>query len=315
MSLKLCPTQTGSLLQEVERRAWESQHLVTGAPTRKARRPGTAAYYSQCIARIVETWPQLVTVHPDHITREHCAQWFTLFQKMFCPEACNGALIVLRAAFAIARRRELIADDPTQDLQRAMIPDREWTAPDAQQWQTALEAMRAYVAGRKQKHRRTIHQLYLARWLAATGMRPAAAVALTVGDVDLERATVRLAGEHAKNGKTAVLPLGKAAMEVAREAAAASKEPGAGSREQGARLFLTKSARGVLRAASDAVGIKINHRTLRKMFATRALEAGVPVAMAARLLTHQDGGQTLLKHYAVWRDEALRAAVARMEST
>lgn len=313
MSLVLSPTQTGSLLQEVERRAWESLHLVTGAPTRKARRPGTAAYYSQCIARIVETWPHLVTLAAASLTPEQCAEWAARFRAQFCPEAFNGALIVLRAAFAIARRRGLLGEDPTRDLQRAAIPEREWTAPDADQWRRALDAMHAYVSSRKQKHRHTIHQVYLARWLAATGMRPAAAVALTIGDVDFCRATVRLAGEFAKNGKTAVLPLGKAALEVAREAAA-GKEPGVGNREQGARLFLTTSAWPALRAASKAVGFGINHRSLRRMFATRALEAGVPVALAARLLTHSDGGQTLLKHYALWRDEALRAALARMET-
>ena len=80
------------------------------------------------------------------------------------------------------------------------------------------------------------------------------------------------------------------------------------------RLFCVTSARGVLAAASAAVGMKINHRTLRQLFATRAIEAGVPVAIAARLLTHQDGGQTLLRNYIAWREEPLRAALARMET-
>jgi integrase len=176
--------------------------------------------------------------------------------------------------------------------------------PTDEQWQRVVDYLRER-AGRVGSVEAR-HQFLLVLWLAGTGMRPSAATALKIGDVDFERGTVRLSGEFAKNGRTAILPVGQKALAAAAEAAA--------GRPKGERVFLCVSARYALLLASRFAGLKISHSTLRKLFATRALEAGVAPAIAARLLTHQDGGQTLLKHYAQWRDAALLDAVGRMDA-
>ncbi|MBI5683557.1 MAG: site-specific integrase [Verrucomicrobia bacterium] len=301
--LGLRSSQVGSLLKLVDDRAWESLHLITGARTRRIRRPNTALYYSQSILRIANDWPDLLAMDAADVTPEMLADWQAKFSKRFAPDTVNGALTILRAVFRTAGRKGMIDRDPTADLQRLTVPDHPWTIPTNEQWQRAVDALRARAARRGKPT--TTHQTLLVLWLAATGMRVQAATALRIGDVDFERATVRLDGAHAKNGRTALLPIGKAALDAARQAA--------GARDKPERLFLCVSARYALMLATAAAGVRINHHTLRKLFATRALEAGVAPAIAARLLTHQDGGQTLLKHYAAWRDDALRAAVARME--
>ena len=302
--LDLKTNQVGSLLQLIDARAWESQHLVTGAPTRRLRRPNTALYHSQSISRLVKSWPGLITMNVEDVTESDLARWHTRFRNKFSPDTCNGALVVLRAAFQTALRRRLISVDPTESLQRMEIPERSWELPNAAQWEKAVEAMQEKAARGIRTASR--HQVYLALWLSATGMRPTAAAALKIGDVDFQASTVHLAGEYAKNHRTAILPIGQKALGYARQAA--------GSRRKEDQLFLCVSARHALIAASRGAGMKINHSTLRKLFATRALEAGVAPAIAARLLTHQDGGQTLLKHYAQWRDAALVDAIQRMET-
>lgn len=210
----------------------------------------------------------------------------------------------MRAAFSVAVRQGMIDADPTAELQRVLIPERITNLPDLALRQKALDAMTAYVNS-VPPHRHTIRQVYLARWLFATGMRPAASIALTVGDVDLVARTVRIDGAHAKNGKTVVLPICQLAADVA--------EVAGGGRPPDDLLFRCKSCRGVLAAASAAIGQKLNPSTLRKVFATRAVESGMPIPMAARLLTHSDGGQTLTKHYLQWRMSALQSAVSKLD--
>lgn len=299
------PTQVGSILKLIDDRAWDGLHLVTGVRTRRVRRPNTALYYSQSILRIIHSWPDLVQMDVADVTEDAAAEWHAKFSKTYAPDTANGALVIMRSVFRTAMRKHWIDRDPTADIQRLAIPDHTWVLPSNEEWNRVEDVLRERASKRNKLV--TTHQMLLVLWLVSTGMRIKASTALRIMDVDLERATAWLASEHAKNGRNATIPLGKSAVNVARQAA--------GDRAKDERLFLCVSARYALELASEVAGVKINHHTLRKIFATRALEAGVPPAIAARLLTQQDGGQTLMKFYAGYRDSALRDAIQRMENS
>lgn len=54
------------------------------------------------------------------------------------------------------------------------------------------------------------------RLVLATGMRKLAILALRWDDIDLERGFITLAGENAKSGKTAILPMSGMALGILR---------------------------------------------------------------------------------------------------
>jgi integrase len=56
----------------------------------------------------------------------------------------------------------------------------------------------------------------------------------------------------------------------------------------------------------------MTHHSLRHLFATRAIESGVPVPTVARWLGHQDGGALLLKTYSHLLDSHSQASAQKV---
>lgn len=293
-----------SLIETLRVRIWHSQKLDSGAVTRHPRRRATAQYYDECLARILQTWPLLPSLNAASITPQQCLDWQSRLARQYAPDTVNGCVMVLRALFAAALRTGLIYRNPADELTRLAPRVRRVTLPTTEQWADAVVVMHVHAA-LAHKHRQALAQVFLAEWLAETGMRPRAALALVVNDVDFCARLVRLDGEHAKNREDAVLPLTRAALRVARDAA--NGRPG------GERLFQCKGCRSALLLAGRKLKMPLAPSTLRKYFATRLLAAGVSAPLAAKCLTHHDNGQTLLKHYGQWELETVRGAVERLD--
>lgn len=59
-----------------------------------------------------------------------------------------------------------------------------------------------------------------------------------------------------------------------------------------------KSINKLLKTAAAAAGLQeFNHRTFRKLFITRALQAGIEVPVIAAIVGHRDGGKSILNNY------------------
>ncbi|MEN9576857.1 MAG: hypothetical protein RL514_4712 [Verrucomicrobiota bacterium] len=59
-----------------------------------------------------------------------------------------------------------------------------------------------------------------------------------------------------------------------------------------------KSINKLLKTAAAAAGLQeFNHRTFRKLFITRALQAGIEVPVIAAIDGHRDGGKSILNNY------------------
>src|SRR4029450_1668145 len=66
----------------------------------------------------------------------------------------------------------------------------------------------------------------------------------------------------------------------------------------GDRLFPIDQARKALSAACQRLGYpRFTHRSLRRMFITRAIERGVDVKVVASWQGHRDGGKLILDTY------------------
>jgi len=67
---------------------------------------------------------------------------------------------------------------------------------------------------------------------------------------------------------------------------------------QNDRLFTINEARKALENACERLGFpKFTHRSLRRMFITRAIERGIDVKVISEWQGHQDGGKLILQAY------------------
>jgi integrase len=80
------------------------------------------------------------------------------------------------------------------------------------------------------------------------------------------------------------------------------------------RVILTSRLDRVLRTSCAALGLKrINHHTLRHIYATRCIEAGVDIPTIASWLGHKDGGALLMRVYGHQRKAHTLAMVAKVK--
>lgn len=215
-----------------------------------------------------------------------------------------------RAASTIARRvvavrglyrflvSEGLADvDPTAEVDQPRVPAGLPKALD----ETVVIALVESPAGTAPGDRRDRALLEL---LYGTGARISEAVGLSLGDVDLDGATVRLFG---KGAKERVVPLGNAAIEALRhwlcDAGRGQWVPEAWSRRDDAdAVFLNRrggrlsrqGAWGVVKSRAASVGITdhLSPHVLRHSCATHMLDHGADVRSVQELLGHASIGTT-----------------------
>ncbi len=139
--------------------------------------------------------------------------------------------------------------------------------------------------------------------IASTGLRYGEAIALQVGDVDLDRRTIsirrrirkRMIGSP-KSGKPRTVDVPKSTIEVLRGWIAAVRAEAAVRGEEAYWLFPSASGKPVddteprcaLRKIVRAAGIqrRITPHTLRHTYASLALQRGVPLLVVSRQLGH-----------------------------
>lgn len=79
------------------------------------------------------------------------------------------------------------------------------------------------------------------------------------------------------------------------------------------RAFTIKQCREALESACERAGVdRWTHHTLRHLFATRCLEAGVDIPTVSRWLGHADGGALAMKTYGHLRQEHSQAQALKV---
>ena len=195
----------------------------------------------------------------------------------------NSALMLIRDVLQTAVRDRVIAENPAKDLKyrKRKTPIR--LTPSFEEFKQIVAEIRA------QKFNQVVEQSGdFIEFLGRAGLGSAEAAALTPADVDFDAGHI-IAYRHKTSTGFAVpiYPQLRPLLERLCEGKAHNE-----------RLFQINDARKALTNACVRLGFPhFTHRSLRRMFITRAIERGVDIKTIAQWQGHRDGGLLILKTY------------------
>ncbi len=232
------------------------------------------------------------------------AEWL-IGPRGLAPATVKRRLACLRALFAWAERRGDIAASPFRTAEvRIRLPKR------LPRCLTAVELRRLFTARREASAPIALAILLL----FTTGMRVAELTALRVGDIDLERRTLRVRGKGNRERQVFLT-----SSEVVCELRAFLKDHGLHRAspttpllrtEVGGRMSTDRIRRGLRRLAERAgLTRRITPHMLRHSAATSLLKAGIDIRFVQRLLGHRSISTTEI--YTHVSDERLKQAVLK----
>lgn len=232
------------------------------------------------------------------------AEWL-IGPRGLAPATVKRRLACLRALFAWAERRGDIATSPFRTAEvRIRLPKR------LPRCLAAVELRRLFTGRREAPAPIALAVLLL----FTTGMRVAELTALRVGDIDLERRTLRVRGKGNRERQVFLT-----SSEVVGEVRAFMKDQGLHRAapatpllrsEVGGRISTDRVRRGLRRLAERAgLTRRITPHMLRHSAATSLLEAGIDIRFVQRLLGHRSISTTEI--YTHVSDERLKQAVLK----
>ena len=195
----------------------------------------------------------------------------------------NSALMLVRDALETAVRDRVIAENPARELKyrKRKTPIR--LTPTFEQFKQIVAEIRA------QKFNQVAEQSGdFVEFLGLAGLGAAEAASLTPADVDLAAGHI-IAYRHKISAGFAE-PIYPQLRPLLKKLCA--------RKAHNERLFQINEARKALTNACVRLGLAhFTHRSLRRMFITRAIELGVDVKTIAQWQGHRDGGLLILKAY------------------
>lgn len=230
------------------------------------------------------------------------AEWLSGARRL-APATVKRRLACLRAFFAWAERRGDIEASPFRTAEvRVRLPKR------LPRCLTASELRRLFAAREGAPAAISLAVLIL----FTTGIRVGELTTVTIGDIDLDRRTIRIRGKGNRERQVflstpEVVAELRSFIEKKHLSAASPTTPLLRSRN-GSRLS-TERIRRDLRRLAEAAGLlrRITPHMLRHTAATSLLEAGIDIRFVQRLLGHRSISTTEL--YTHVSDESLKQAV------
>jgi integrase len=278
----------------------------------------TRRRYLDAALFIERTWPDLLKMRPEQVTRTEIENWRDRALKQgsgFRPPGAksasdavsgrsassyNKSLDALRAMLDYAVDAGAIHANPIrghEGLKETLSPKKP-QLPDKEK----LRAVYDEIERSGEIGGWSVETADLCRLLNFTGCRLAEAGALTWGDVSFSDGILRVAGTKTDAAHREV-PLNDDAKTLLQKIKARREK----SRlHQGLdatvpateRILLVREARKSLTRACKAVGVpRLGHHDLRDAFATGCIEAGVDIPTVAGWLGHSDGGALLMRVY------------------
>jgi integrase len=195
----------------------------------------------------------------------------------------NSALMLVRDALEAAVRDRVIAENPARELKyrKRKTPIR--STPTFEQFKQIVAEIRA------QKFNQVAEQSGdFIEFLGLAGLGAAEAASLTPADVDFDAGHIIAFRHKTSAGFTVpIFPQLRPLLEKVCKGKAHSE-----------RLFQINEARKALTNACARLELPhFTHRSLRRMFITRALELGVDPKTVSQWQGHRDGGVLILRVY------------------
>jgi integrase len=223
------------------------------------------------------------TLPVRHLRPSQIKTWLATHYGNMSASYYNSALMLVRDALETAVRDRVIAENPAKDLKYRKRKKPIRLTPTFEQFNQIVAEIRA------QKFNQVAQQSGdFIEFLGLAGLGAVEAASLTPADVDFNAGKV-ITYRH-KTSAGFVVPIFPQVRPLLEKLCA--------GKAHDERLFQINEARKALTNACVRLGLPhFTHRSLRRMFITRAIERGVDVKVIAEWQGHRDGGKLILDTY------------------
>jgi integrase len=263
-------------------------------------KPATKHYWSQIIAALLASWPELSNHKLTKITEGDARAWGAAYESQVSPTRYNNTVDCLRSIFALGIREGIIFNNPAAELGKVKVRTKKLELPSRDQFAALVSAVRSAGAWCSQQCGDLIE------FLAYSGCRLAEAGYVTWADVDFKAGTMWVHGDPAtgtKNWDRRQVPIIPALRRLLEDMRANPRLVRDESRLNGNYVLAVTEAQKAIDAACIKLKLKrITHHDLRHLYATACIESGVDVPTVAKWLGHKDGGVLAMKIYGRLRD-------------
>jgi integrase/recombinase XerD len=208
-------------------------------------------------------------------------------RRPVAPTTLSRKVACLRSFYRHLRRENVIDHDPTADVRG---PRKQQRLPRV----LSRDEVNRLLAQPSGGGPLALRDRALLELMYACGLRASEAVALELGDVDLEEGLLRARG---KGSKERLVPIGRGALAALRTYCAGGRPQLLGDGSQG-RVFLNRRGAGLTRqglykivqgyARRAGLAEKMSPHTLRHTFATHLLAGGCDLRSLQEMLGHAD---------------------------
>ena len=238
------------------------------------------------IAKLQKTWFGIDTLPLRTVTPSDVKRWLSEHYGNKSASYYNAALTVLRSGLQLAVNDKIISENPASrkfDIKYRKRAKPIRLSPTFKQFKAIVASIRA------QRFNREAEQSGdFVEFLGLAGLGQAEAAAITRANVDLEAGQITVYRCKTDTGFVIpIYPQMRALVEKLCQGKAHSE-----------RLFSINEARKALENACKRLGFPpFTHRSLRRMFITRAIEKGIDVKVISEWQGHRDGGKLILQTY------------------
>ena len=262
-------------------------------------------YNRHCVARIKKTWPELPGMKADRITEAQMLDWAAKAQKLYSPQAFNNAVNVLRQILKLSGLHT--DDNPAYKIERRGIPRKQLNLPTAEQFEKLVHEVEHSGAGQSKDCAAFV------RFLAYSGTRTSEAHQAFWRDVNFDGGFITIHCAKRRVGSQELLtrdvPLVPAMVTFLKSELGRLKLAGVEVKPDDHICRVVECEKSLTRACKVVGCARLTHHSLRHLFATFCIEAGIDIPTVSRWLGHSDGGALAMKVYGhLRREHSLRMA-------
>jgi integrase len=251
-------------------------------------------YRLRCVDRILRSWPGLDNKRVDTIKKADCEAWAKRYADKYAPQFFNNSLNILREILTLAGLGH--DANPALKIKRRGIPRKQLDLPTADQFNQILTEIET--AGAIDEKDRAD----FVRFLAFSGCRLSEAKQALWQDVDWKNneLTIHCLKRRATSDevRSRIVPLVPAMRQLlTRLRGERQPKP----EDTICRVFVCKKP--LIRACKRVGCAPLTHHSLRHLFATFCIEAGIDIPSVSKWLGHSDGGALAMRVYGHLRRE------------
>ena len=241
------------------------------------------------IEKLKQTWFGIDTLPARTIKHSQVKSWMEKHYGEKSASHYNSALTVVRDAFELAVNDKIIVESPAKGLKYAKRKKPIRTTPTFEQFNRIVADIRAQRFNREAEQSGDFIE-----FLGLAGLGQAEAASIKRSDVDLDAGRI-IVYRH-KTDVGFVIPIYPQLRPLLEKLCK--------GKAHNERLFSINESRKALANSCNRLGFPwFTHRSLRRMFITRAIELGADVKVIAEWQGHRDGGKLILQTYSHVRPE------------